>query len=95
MSHGFKDPKLIFKGANAVPMLISILVGTAIWFLPIPTGIDLRAWQLFAVFAALIVGLIGKALSMGGISFVALAVLISTKTLTLQEAFSGFSHPVV
>ncbi len=95
MSHGLKDPKVIFKGANAVPMLFSIIVGAIIWFLPIPTGIDPRAWQLFAVFAALIVGLIGKALSMGGISFVALAILISTKTLTLQEAFSGFSHPVV
>jgi DASS family divalent anion:Na+ symporter len=87
--------KLIFKGANTLPMLLSLFVGAIIWFLPIPVGIQPKAWQLLAVFVGLIVGIIGKALPMGGISFVALTLLIVTQTLTLKEAFSGFSYPIV
>lgn len=94
MSHVI-PPKIVFKGANFWPMLISAAVGLLIWFSPIPAGIAPQAWQLLAVFAALITGLIGKALPMGGMSFLALTVLILTKTLTMKEAFSGFSHPVI
>lgn len=95
MSHAVKETKVVFKGANPVPMLLSVIVGVSIWLIPLPEGIDPRAWHLFAVFAALIVGLIGKALPMGGISFLALSVLIFSQTLSLKEAFSGFAHPVV
>jgi len=94
MSH-FEPPKVVFKGANFIPMCISFAVGLLIWCSPIPTGIEPKAWQLLAIFAGLIVGLIGKALPMGGISFLALTILILTKTLTMKEAFSGFSHPVI
>lgn len=95
MPHTQKTPHVVFKGANLLPTLLALLVGIAIWLVPAPTGVDLRAWQLFAVFAGLIVGLIGKALPMGGVSFVALTILVCTKTLSIKEAFSGFSHPVV
>lgn len=94
MSHVIPQ-KIVFKGANLIPLVISIAVGTCIWFAPLPPGIEPKAWQLLAVFAALIVGLIGKALPMGGISFLALTVLIVTHTLTMKEAFSGFSHPII
>lgn len=87
--------KPIFNGANIVPLLIAIAVGFAIWLIPVPTGLEAKAWNLFAIFAALIVGIIGKALPMGGMSFLALTTLIVTKTLTMKEAFSGFSHPII
>lgn len=76
-------------------MLIAVVMGLAIWLIPVPTGVDPRAWNLLAVFVGLIVGLIGKALPMGAISFLALTILIITKTLTMQQAFSGFSHPII
>lgn len=87
--------KIVYKGANLVPMLISLSVGLLVWFSPVPTGVEPKAWQLLAVFAGLIVGLIGKALPMGGISFLALTILIVTHTLTMQQALSGFSHPII
>lgn len=90
-----KKKKEIFKGPNLIPLLTSIAVTLAIWFSPTPTGIEPRAWQLLAVFAGVIIALIGKALPMGGVSFTALTVLIVTKTLTMKEAFSGFSHPII
>lgn len=91
----YAPPKVVFKGAKTIPLFIAVAVGACIWFAPIPTGIEPRAWQLLAIFVALIVGLIGKALPMGGISFLALTVLIVTHTLTMKEAFSGFSHPII
>lgn len=94
MSH-VQPAKVVFKGANLIPLLIAFGVGACIWFAPLPSGIEPQAWQLLAVFVALIVGLIGKALPMGGISFLALTVLLVTHTLTMKEAFSGFSHPII
>ena len=37
--------------------LALVAVGLAIWFLPIPAGIDHKAWHLFAIFVATILGL--------------------------------------
>lgn len=87
--------KVVYKGANVIPLAISIAVGLLVWMIPRPEAIEPKAWQLLAVFAGLIVGLIGKALPMGGISFLALTLLIVTHTLTMKEAFSGFSNPII
>lgn len=95
MPHTGKQDRVIFKGANIVPTLFWIIITLVIWFLPVPEGVEEKAWHLLAVFVGLIVGLIGKALPMGGVSFVALTILILTKTLTMKQAFSGFSHPII
>lgn len=95
MTDNSKNSKAVYKGANLVPMLLATVIWAALWLMPVPEGVDPRAWKLFAVFAGLIVGLIGKALPMGGISFVALTVLICSHTLSIKEAFNGFAHPVV
>lgn len=94
MSH-VEPKKSVYVGANIVPLLIAFAVGILIWLIPVPVGVEPRAWQLLAIFAGLIVGLIGKALPMGGISFVVLTLLILTNTLTMKEAFSGFSNPII
>ncbi len=94
MSH-IEQKKIAYVGANIIPLLIALACGILIWMIPVPTGVEPKAWQLLAVFAGLIVGLIGKALPMGGISFLALTILIVTNTLTMKEAFSGFSHPII
>lgn len=93
--HPHEKPKPVFKGANPLPLLLCIVVGILIWISPIPEGIQPKAWQLLAVFVSLIVGLIGKALPMGAISFLALTVLIVTQTLTMKEALSGFSNNII
>lgn len=95
MSHAAQLPKVVFKGANPIPLLIAIVAGILVWIIPEPAGIEPKAWQLLAIFVGLIVGLIGKALPMGGMSFLALTLLIVTQTLTIKEAFSGFSQPII
>jgi len=94
MSHVEKT-KTVYVGANLGSLLIAFAIGFSIWLIPAPAAIDPKAWQLLAIFAGLIAGLIGKALPMGGISFLALTLLLVTNTLTMKEAFSGFSHPII
>lgn len=85
----------VFKAANFVPLLLAIGVSLGVWMIPKPEGIEPRAWQLLAIFVGFIIALIGKALSMGALSFLTLTTLVLTHTLSLKEAFSGFSHPIV
>lgn len=94
MSHA-PAQKTVYIGPKPLQLAISVAIGLIIWFLPVPVGVEPKAWQLLAVFVALIVGLISKAMPMGAISFLALTVLIVTHTLTMNEAFSGFSHPTI
>lgn len=94
MSH-YQPPKVVYKGANPIPLCISIAVGLIIWFIPVSPNIEPRAWHLFAIFIALIVGLLGKALPMGAMSFLAMTVLIITKVLTVKAALSGFGNPII
>lgn len=90
-----KPEQAIFKGVNLLPMLFALGVGLCLWLVPTPEGVDSKAWQLLAIFVSVIVALIGKALPMGGVSFIALTTLILTNTLTMKQAFSGFSHPII
>lgn len=87
--------KVVYVGANLIPSLVALSIGALIYLTPPPVGVEENAWHLLAVFVALIVGLIGKALPMGALSFLALTTLIVTKTLTMKEAFSGFCHPII
>ncbi|MCX6991044.1 MAG: anion permease [Chlamydiae bacterium] len=74
---------------------ITILIGLIIWFLPEPEGVSSKAWHLFAIFVATIVGIILKPYPMGTISIFGLTATLVTNTLTFEEAFSGFSNDVI
>lgn len=78
-----------------VALLIVILIGTMIWFIPPPGELSTQAWHLFAIFVATILGLIIKPLPMGSIAILSLTAIIITKTLTLQEALSGFQNSTI
>ena len=67
--------------------------GSIIWFLPSPLGVEEQAWHLLAIFVATIIGFITKPFPMGAVALIALIPLVMSKTLTLVEGLSGFSHP--
>ena len=83
--------KLRLKKINA-SWLLPLSVGVIIWFLPSPTGVNLQAWHLLAIFLATIVGFITKPLPIGAIAFVSLTVAVVTNTLTIEQGLSGFSQ---
>ena len=84
------------KPGVAVARLAAVIfIGTALWFVPIPSGVQPRAWHLLAVFIATMVGIILRPIPMGAVAFVAAAFAVISGTLTIAEATAGFGSTVV
>lgn len=75
--------------------LIPVVIGIGIWLISPPAGITVTAWHLLAIFVATIVGVISNPMPMGAITLIGLVMVLLTKTLTTDEAFSGFSQNTV
>lgn len=73
--------------------MASVVLG--IWFLPAPEGVDGKAWQLFAVFAGTIIGLILQPVPMGAVVLLALTTTTVTGVLSIHEALVGYENPTV
>lgn len=73
-------------------LLTFILLG--IWFCPHSDLIDSKAWHLFAIFTTTIIGIIVQPAPMGAIVIMGISLLLVTKTLTLDQALSGFHSPI-
>ena len=72
--------------------LIVIGIGAAIWVSPAPAGLKPQAWQLFAIFAATISGLILQPLPMGVTCFVSITFTALVGILTPAQVLSGFGN---
>ena len=72
-----------------------ILIGAALWFVPVPSGVQPRAWHLLAIFIATMVGIVLRPIPMGAMAFVAAAFAVLSSTLTISEATAGFGSTVV
>ncbi len=81
--------------AKLMPLLATVLVGVAIWFIPPPEGVDIKAWQLLAIFVATIVGIVAKPLPMGAVAVLGVMATALTGTLTIRESLSGFGNSVI
>jgi len=71
------------------------LIGVLIWVLPHPDAIQPAAWQLLAIFIAIIVGFIVHPVPVGAIAFIGLTVAAATNTLQITDVLSGFGNPTV
>lgn len=91
----FSFPMFSWHGVNFGPLVLTVLVGVAIWFAPVPEGVDPKAWQLLAIFVATIVGIISKPLPMGAVAMAGMMATAVTGTLTIGQSLSGFSNTVI
>ena len=78
-----------------IRLAVSIVPAVVIWFLPAPSGVTPEAWHLLAIFVATIIAIILEPLPMGAVAICGIAATTLTQTLTLRDALSGFSHPVI
>lgn len=85
----------IYQAAKLYPLILSALIGIGIWLIPTPEGVAQNAWNLLAIFIFTIVGIVSKALPIGGMGFLSLGLLMTTGTLTVQESLSGFANPLI
>ena len=89
MSSTTFDRNIFFKA------LLPILTCIVIWLIPVPEGLEPKAWHMFAIFAATIVGILTQPIASGAIMLIALCVAIFTNTLTTNKALEGFSSGTV
>lgn len=87
---------------KVIPLLLAIAIGCLIWVvLPTPTGVKPQAWGLFALFAATIAAIIGKALPIGAIGVISIALVATTGVTNestggaIADALSGFANPLI
>ncbi|PWU04274.1 MAG: anion permease [Verrucomicrobia bacterium] len=78
-----------------LPLIITFVIGFALWFSPVPEGLSEKGWHMLAVFIATIVGIILKPLPMPAVALISLGVVTATNLLTPAEALSGFSNHTV
>jgi DASS family divalent anion:Na+ symporter len=90
-----KVKKFTWQGANIKSLAFVILLGSLLWFSPVPEGLTTQTWHLFAIFFATIVALIAKPLPMGAVAVLSIATATLTGTLTLQQSLSKFSSNIV
>ena len=83
------------KEIEILTLLLSFILAGMLWLTPKPEGVSLQAWHLLSIFIFTVVGVITKPMPMGAVTSIALTLCVATKTLTLEEAFSGFSHNIV
>lgn len=91
----FSFPMFTWHGVQFGPLVLSLLVGAAIWFTPAPEGVAIEAWHLLAIFVATIVGLITKPLPMGAVAILGMLATALTGTLSIGDALSGFSNTTI
>jgi len=83
------------RGARPLLCLAVVLVGASVWLVPPPGDVDPRAWHLLAIFVATIAGIITQPLPVSAVALIGLTVSVLTRTLSMQQAVSGFGNPVV
>jgi divalent anion:Na+ symporter, DASS family len=66
-----------------------------IWFAPIPPGLTLPAWHLFAIFVAAITAVLVGAFPLLTSTMLAVAAAVLTDTVSAAKAFAGFANPSV
>ena len=89
-------------GFKPVPASIACAIGLLIWFvIPVPQGVAPQAWHLLALFVATIAGIIGKAMPIGALSILAIALVAVTGVTSdspataIADALSSFANPLI
>ncbi|MFW2177266.1 MULTISPECIES: anion permease [unclassified Moraxella] len=89
-------------GFKPIPSLIAVAITLLIWFvIPVPEGVKPEAWHLFALFVGTITAIIGKAMPIGALSIIAIALVAITGVTNpkpadaLKDALSSFSNSLI
>ncbi|MBO1518621.1 anion permease [Oceanisphaera pacifica] len=83
------------------PALVAIAVGLLIWFLPQPAEVSNQGWMMLAIFIGTIAAIIGKAMPIGALSILAIALVAATgvtsdnPSTSISNALSSFSSPLI
>ena len=74
---------------------VTLLLALGLWFCPAPSGLQVDAWHLFALFAAAIAAVVIGAFPILTSSVLALAAAVLTGTIAAEDAYSGFGNGTI
>lgn len=63
--------------------------------MPAPEGVTAQAWHMLAIFVATILAIVLEPLPMGAVALLGIAAVTLTRTLSVNDALSGFGHRVI
>ena len=92
-------PTLPFKPwPTAIAVAITLLIWLAI---PLPEGLTSDAWLMLAIFVGTIAAIIGKAMPIGAISIIAIAIVAASGVTSdnpgtaINDALSSYSNSLI
>lgn len=90
------------KEINLKALLVTVIIGLIIWFIPVPEGLKPNVWHLLAIFVGTIAGIILKAASMGTMAMLGITLCAVTQVLAPGDptksvifALSGFGNATI
>jgi len=82
-------------GSRIVVRTAIVAVAVGMWFVPLPAGLSVAAWRLFAIFAAAIASVVLNAFPILTASVLAVAAAVLTSLLPAEKAYSGFANGTI
>lgn len=90
------------ESLKIVPACVAVGIALVIWFvIPVPAGVSANAWHLLAMFIGTIAAIIGKAMPIGALAMIAIALVAITgvtnakPSAAIADALSGFSNSLI
>ncbi|WP_228550552.1 DASS family sodium-coupled anion symporter [Endozoicomonas sp. OPT23] len=74
--------------------LLPFVFGLVLWYVPVPEGMEDRGWQILTIFLSTLLGVMVMPLPMSAVTFMGVAALGLTHTLTLKQALAGYAEPI-
>ncbi|MFG1488905.1 SLC13 family permease, partial [Oceanospirillum sp. HFRX-1_2] len=88
-------------GIKPIPTLAAISIGLIIWFIPTPDTVSDQGWLMLAMFIGTIAAIIGKAMPIGALSIVAIALVAASgvtsdnPSTSIKNALGSFTNPLI
>jgi DASS family divalent anion:Na+ symporter len=76
-------------------VLVPVAIGIALWFLPPPAGLPLKAWHMFAIFVATIAGIVTAPLPMSAVAIVGATVGALTGVIGFDDVVKSTGTDLV
>ncbi len=87
--------------SNVVRWLVPVGVGVVVVLLPVPSGLTPQAWRYFALFMAVVAGLMLEPIPASGVGFIGMALAASSRLVVadpgdaIKWALTGFANGTV
>ena len=75
--------------------LLTLGLMVILWWIPVPEGLALQAWHLFAIFAATILGFILQPMPLGAVALAGVTFSALTNTIKPAQALAGYSDTTI